>query len=49
MTDARDDKRNLQSDEKRLTKAGCFVRSTSIDELSQLINFILRVYLTPDL
>ena len=38
MTDERDDNGNLLPDEKRLTKVGKFVRSTSIDELPQLIN-----------
>lgn len=38
MTDERDAKGNLLPDEKRLTKVGKFVRSTSIDELPQLIN-----------
>ncbi|WP_455642573.1 sugar transferase [Parabacteroides johnsonii] len=40
MTDERDKKGNLLSDEKRLTKVGKFVRSTSIDELPQLINVL---------
>lgn len=38
MTDERDAEGNLLPDEKRLTKVGKFVRSTSIDELPQLIN-----------
>ena len=38
MTDERDMDGNLLPDEKRLTKVGKFVRSTSIDELPQLIN-----------
>ena len=38
MTDEHDDEGNLLPDEKRLTKVGKFVRSTSIDELPQLIN-----------
>lgn len=38
MTDERDVDGNLLPDEKRLTKVGKFVRSTSIDELPQLIN-----------
>lgn len=38
MTDERDVDGNLLPDEKRLTKVGRFVRSTSIDELPQLIN-----------
>ena len=40
MTDERDAEGNLLPDEKRITKAGKFVRSTSIDELLQLINVI---------
>ena len=38
MTDERDANGNLLPDDKRLTKVGKFVRSTSIDELPQLIN-----------
>lgn len=38
MTDERDSEGNLLSDERRLTKVGRFVRSTSIDELPQLWN-----------
>lgn len=38
MTDERDENGNLLPDDKRLTKVGKFVRSTSIDELPQLIN-----------
>jgi len=38
MTDERDKSGNLLPDEKRLTKVGRFVRSTSIDELPQLWN-----------
>ena len=38
MTDERDADGNLLPDEKRLTKVGRIVRSTSIDELPQLIN-----------
>ncbi len=38
MTDERDTDGNLLPDEKRLTKVGKLVRSTSIDELPQLIN-----------
>lgn len=38
MTDERDAEGNLLPDEKRLTKVGRFVRSTSMDELPQLIN-----------
>lgn len=40
MTDERDEDGNLLPDEKRLTKVGKFVRSTSIDELPQLINVL---------
>ena len=40
MTDERDSNGNLIDDEIRLTKAGKFVRSTSIDELPQLINIL---------
>lgn len=40
MTDEKDDKGKLLPDEKRLTKIGKFVRSTSIDELPQLINVV---------
>ena len=38
MTDEHDADGNLLPDEKRLTKVGKFVRSTSIDELPQLVN-----------
>ena len=38
MTDERDEEGKLLPDSKRLTKVGKFVRSTSIDELPQLIN-----------
>lgn len=38
MTDERDADGNLLPDAQRLTKVGKFVRSTSIDELPQLIN-----------
>ena len=40
MTDERDANGNLLPDEARLTKVGSFVRSTSIDELPQLINVL---------
>lgn len=40
MTDERDESGNLLPDKQRLTKAGRFVRSTSIDELPQLINVL---------
>lgn len=40
MTDEQDAMGNLLPDDKRLTKVGRFVRSTSIDELPQLINVL---------
>lgn len=40
MTDERDAAGNLLPDEQRLTKVGRFVRSTSIDELPQLLNVL---------
>lgn len=40
MTDERDENGNLLPDEQRITKVGKFVRSTSIDELPQLINVL---------
>ena len=40
MTDERDADGNLLPDAERLTKVGRFVRSTSIDELPQLINVL---------
>lgn len=40
MTDERDAKGNLLPDAERLTNVGKFVRSTSIDELPQLINVL---------
>ena len=40
MTDERDEHGSLLPDEKRLTKVGKFVRSTSMDELPQLINVL---------
>ena len=40
MTDERDENGELLPDEDRLTKVGKFVRSTSIDELPQLINVL---------
>ena len=40
MTDECDEDGNLLPDEKRLTKIGKFIRSTSIDELPQLINVL---------
>lgn len=41
MTDERDAEGNLLPDSKRLTKVGKFIRSTSIDELPQLINVLI--------
>ena len=40
MTDERDDSGKLLPDAKRLPKVGRFVRSTSIDELPQLLNVL---------
>ena len=40
MTDERDAEGNLLPDAVRLTKVGSFVRSTSIDELPQLLNVL---------
>ena len=40
MTDERDADGNLLPDEMRLTKVGKFIRSTSIDEIPQLINVL---------
>ena len=40
MTDERDAEGNLLPDAQRLTKVGRFVRSTSIDELPQLVNVL---------
>ncbi len=40
MTDEKDADGNLLPDEYRLTKVGRFVRSTSVDELPQLINVL---------
>lgn len=40
MTDEKDDDGNLLPDEQRLTPVGRFIRSTSIDELPQLINIL---------
>lgn len=40
MTDEKDANGNLLPDAERLTKVGKFVRSTSIDELPQLINVL---------
>lgn len=40
MTDDRDEKGDLLPDEKRLTRFGAFLRSTSIDELPELWNVL---------
>lgn len=40
MTDERDAEGNLLPDEERMTRVGTLVRSTSIDELPQLINVL---------
>lgn len=40
MTDERDAEGNLLSDAERLTPIGRFIRSTSIDELPQLLNIL---------
>lgn len=40
MTDARDSRGELLSDEQRLTRAGALVRSLSLDELPQLFNVL---------
>lgn len=40
MTDERDTNGNLLPDAQRLTKVGRFIRTTSIDELPQLINVL---------
>ena len=40
MTDGRDENGKLLSDEIRLTRFGKFMRSTSLDELPQLINIL---------
>ena len=40
MTDKKDEEGNLLPDEQRLTKFGKILRSTSIDELQELINIL---------
>ena len=40
MTDAKGENGELLPDDKRLTKFGLFLRSTSLDELPELINII---------
>ena len=42
MVDKKDNEGNLLEDEYRLTKLGKFLRSTSIDEIPQLINVIIN-------
>lgn len=42
MTDAKDENGNLLPDEIRLTRFGQFLRSTSIDELPELLNILRR-------
>ena len=44
MTDEWDAEGNLLPDVQRLTKVGRFIRSTSIDELPQLINVLKGGY-----
>ncbi len=41
MNDSKDQNGNLLPDSKRLSKTGKFIRSTSLDELPQLINVII--------
>jgi len=40
MKDVRDSSGNLLPDEQRLTRLGCFLRRTSLDELPELINVL---------
>ncbi len=40
MTDTRDEKGQLLSDKERLTRYGRFLRSTSLDELPELVNVL---------
>lgn len=40
MTDEKDENGNLLPDEKRLTKFGAFLRSTSLDEIPEAINIL---------
>ena len=41
MTNAKDEQGNLLPDEKRLVKYGKFLRSTSLDELPEIINILI--------
>ncbi len=41
MTNARDENGNLLPDDKRLTKYGKFLRSTSLDEIPEIINIFI--------
>lgn len=41
MTDGRDEHGNLLPDNQRITKAGAFIRKTSLDELPQLWNVLV--------
>jgi lipopolysaccharide/colanic/teichoic acid biosynthesis glycosyltransferase len=41
MSNKKDEYGNLLSDEVRLNKYGCFLRSTSLDELPELINILI--------
>lgn len=43
MTDAKDEEGNLLLDEVRLTKFGKTLRSTSLDELSELFNILKEI------
>ncbi len=40
MNDDRDEQGDLLPDEQRLTRLGCFLRSTTLDELPELINVL---------
>jgi sugar transferase EpsL len=40
MTNGRDDKGNLLNDAERLTRLGCLLRNTSLDELPELFNVL---------
>ena len=44
MTDEKDSEGNLLSDENRLNKFGKFLRSTSLDELPELINILNKSF-----